>query len=51
MVEYKIIYTKSSQKDINKIKESHLTQNVLKLLELIKKNPYQNPPPYEKLVR
>lgn len=51
MVEYKIKIMKQAQKDKEKIKQLPiLKKNVEKLLELIKKNPFQNPPPYESLV-
>lgn len=47
---YKLYFTKQAQKDAKKIKRAGLKQNVEQLLEIIEKNPYQNPPPYEKLV-
>jgi len=37
-------------KDAKKIAASGLKNNAKKLLELLKENPYQNPPPYERLV-
>ena len=50
MVVYKIVYTKKVIKDIPKIKSIGATDKVKRLIEVIKKNPFQNPPPYEKLV-
>ncbi len=50
MVEYKIVYTKEAQKDISKLKSAHLVEKAKALIDLIKKNPFQNPPPYEKLL-
>lgn len=47
---YKIVYTKKVIKDIPKIKSIGLSNKVKDLIELIKKNPFQNPPHYEKLV-
>ena len=47
---YKIVYTKDSIKDIEKIKGTNLDKKVLALIEIIKNNPFQTPPPYEKLV-
>lgn len=47
---YKIVYTKKVIKDIPKIKSIGATDKVKRLIEVIKKNPLQNPPPYEKLV-
>ena len=47
---YSVVYTKSAIKDIPKLKSSNLSKKALLLIELIKNNPYQNPPPYEKLI-
>ena len=47
---YKIVYTKDSIKDIEKIKGTNLDKKILALIEIIKNNPFQTPPPYEKLV-
>ena len=50
MVVYKIVYTKDSIKDIEKLKGANLNKKVLALIEIIKNNPFQTPPLYEKLV-
>lgn len=50
MVEWKIIYTKQAQKDSKKIKSANLKEKVIDLLNILKKNPFQNPPSYQKLV-
>lgn len=50
MVVYKIVYRKKVIKDIPKIKSIGLGDKTKILIDLIKENPYQNPPPYEKLV-
>ncbi len=47
---WQIIYTKQAQKDAKKITVPSLKMKAIELLEIVKKNPYQNPPPYEKLV-
>lgn len=47
---WKIIYTKHAQKDAKKLASSGLKDKAKSLLTILKKNPYQNPPPYEKLV-
>lgn len=47
---YQILYTKTAQKDIPKLKAAHLDKTTKNLIELIKDNPYQTPPTYEKLV-
>ena len=50
MVEYKILYSKFALKDAKKLSGANLSQKAKELIETIKKNPFQNPPPYEKLV-
>ena len=45
-----IVYTKQAQKDAKKLASSNLRPQAQRLLEIIAKNPFQNPPPYEKLV-
>lgn len=45
-----VYYTKQAQKDAKKIASSGLKDKAQELLRIIKENPYQNPPPYEKLV-
>lgn len=47
---YRIVYRKKVLKDIPKIKAIKLESKVKKLIEIIKQNPFQTPPPYEKLV-
>lgn len=46
---YSIVYTKKAIKDIELLKNANLHIKVKNLIELIKTNPYVNPPPYEKL--
>lgn len=50
MVSWKIVYTKQAQKDAKKITQSGLKNRAQMLLDILKENPLQNPPPYEKLV-
>lgn len=45
-----IKFTKSAEKDKKLLKSAGLEEKVKKLLNLIAKNPFQNPPSYEKLV-
>lgn len=47
---WQIVYTKQAQKDALKIKRSGLKDKAEHLIEILSKNPFQNPPPYEKLV-
>jgi len=49
-VSWELVYTKQAQKDAKKLSASGLKRKAQELLEIIKENPYQNPPPYEKLV-
>ena len=50
MVEYKILYSKFALKDAKKLSSANLSVKAKELIEIIKKNPFQKPPPYEKLV-
>lgn len=47
---WSILYTKQAQKDARKIASSNLKPQAQRLLDLVAQNPFQNPPPYEKLV-
>ena len=47
---WKLIYTKQAQKDAKKLAASGLKNKAQSLLSVLAENPYQNPPPYEKLV-
>ena len=47
---YKIVYRKQALKDLEKIKASNLKDKTKKLIDIIREHPFQNPPPYEKLV-
>lgn len=47
---YKIIYTKQALKDLENLKKANISQKAKTLVDLIRENPYQNPPRYEKLV-
>lgn len=45
-----IVFTKHAQKDAKKLSSAGLKSKAQELLNVIKNNPFQNPPPYEKLV-
>ncbi len=45
-----VVYTRQARKDAKKISSAKLKPQAQRLLDLIEKNPFQNPPPYEKLV-
>ena len=50
LVSWRLVFTKQAQRDAKKIAQSGLKAQASKLLEILQNNPYQNPPPYEKLV-
>jgi len=50
MVKWRLLYTKQAQKDAKKLNASNLREKAQKILDLIAVNPFQNPPPYEKLI-
>ncbi len=47
---WELFFTKQAQKDAQKLKQSGLKEKAQKLLEIISENPFQTPPPFEKLV-
>lgn len=46
---FAIVYTKTALKDIPKLKAAHLDSKTKTLIAVVRENPYQTPPPYEKL--
>lgn len=50
MVKWKIVYTRQAQKDAKKIAVAGLKQKAERLPEILSKNPFQTPPPFEKLI-
>jgi toxin YoeB len=50
MVNRKIVYTKQAQRDAKKLKSAGLKEKAIQALKVIEKNPFQSPPPFEKLV-
>lgn len=49
MVKWRLVYTKQAQKDARMIAAAGLRQKAEKLLHLLSRNPFQTPPPFEKL--
>jgi Txe/YoeB family toxin of toxin-antitoxin system len=47
---YRIVYTKTAIKDIPRLKAAHLDSKAKALIDVIRENPFQTPPSYEKLV-
>ncbi|MEL6161349.1 MAG: Txe/YoeB family addiction module toxin [Cyanobacteria bacterium J06627_32] len=48
-MKWRIVYSKQAKKDAKKLTASNLSKKAQKLIEIISINPYQTPPPYEKL--
>ena len=47
---WKVVYTKQAQKDAKKLASAGLKSKAEMLIKILNTNPFQNPPPYEKLV-
>lgn len=47
---YKIVFTKQALKDLDNLKKSGISAKAKALVDIIRENPYQIPPRYEKLV-
>ena len=45
-----LLFTKQAQKDAQHIEQAGFREKVQRLLDVLEANPFQNPPPYEKLV-
>ena len=47
---WRVVYSRHAQKDAKKLAKSNLKKKVKELLKLLENDPFQNPPPFEKLV-
>lgn len=47
---YRIVFEKQALKDLDKLKAANISNKAKILIDIMKENPYQNPPRYEKLV-
>ena len=47
---WKLVFTKQAKKDARKLVSSGLKEKAQRLLEILKEDPFQSPPPFEKLV-
>ncbi len=47
---WRVVYSRHAQKDARKLVQSNLRKKAQVLLTLLQKDPFQNPPPFEKLV-
>jgi toxin YoeB len=49
-VTWRLVFTKQAQKDAREIARAGLKPQTVRLLEILKEDPYRSPPPYEKLL-
>jgi len=47
---WKVVFTKQAQKDSQNLLKAGLKPKALIILNILERNPFENPPPYEKLV-
>lgn len=47
---WRVVFTRQAQKDAKKIERAGLKAQASRLLDILREDPYRNPPPYEKLV-
>lgn len=47
---YQLVFTKQAQKDAKKLANAGLKLKAQLLLKILEHDPFQNPPPYEKLI-
>lgn len=50
LVSWKLVYTSQARKDARKLASSDLKPKAERLLAILARNPYQTPPPFERLV-
>ena len=50
MSRWRIVFTRRAQKDAKKVAETGLRCKAQALLDILAKDPFQSPPPFEKLV-
>jgi len=49
LVAWTIVYTRQAQKDAKKLARAGLKDRAVALLKILERNPYQTPPPFERL--
>jgi Txe/YoeB family toxin of toxin-antitoxin system len=47
---WRVVFTKQARKDAKKLSSADLRSKAEKLIDILRKNPYQTPPPFEKLL-
>lgn len=50
MVSWRLVFTKHAKRDAKKLARSGLKPQAERILNILKEDPYQTPPPYEKLI-
>jgi toxin YoeB len=50
VVSWQLAYTRQAKKDAKKLAAAGLRRKAEELLKIISENPFQTPPPYEKLI-
>ena len=49
MSEYRVVFSRHARRDAKKLARSHLKESAEKLIEILRVDPLQSPPPYEAL--
>lgn len=49
-MKWRVVFTRQAQKDAKKLAATGLRSRTKRLLNILRENPYQTPPPFEKLV-
>ena len=49
-MKWRVVFTKQAQKDAQKLASSGLKSKAEELIEILRTDPFQTPPPFEKLV-
>ena len=47
---WRLVYTSQARRDAKKLARSGLKRHAERLLEILARDPYQDPPPYERLL-
>lgn len=50
MVKWTLVYTRQARRDAKQVAAAGLKEKAMELLNLLEKNPFEAPPPYEKLL-
>ena len=50
MVTWRVVYTRQAQKDARKLAAGGLKSKAEELIQLLHRDPFETPPPFEKLV-